>query len=129
MSNRAHDWLVQSAHDLQHARHAVEDGDYDWACFAAHQAAEKAVKGLLLSLGGEGWGHAISRLLVDLSRELSLPDGLLSAAQRLDKHYIPTRYPNGFDVGAPRDYYTVGEARQAIQDAERIHDFCQQSLH
>jgi HEPN domain-containing protein len=38
-ANRAPDRLAQAAYDLQHARHAAEDGDYDWACFAAHQAA------------------------------------------------------------------------------------------
>ena len=128
MTNRAPDWLAQAGHDLEHARHALDDGDFDWSCFAAHQAAEKAVKALFLSLGGEGWGHSITRLLRDASHRLEVTDDLIMAAQRLDKHYIPTRYPNGFDLGAPRDYYTADEARQAISDAQRIYDFCQQSL-
>lgn len=128
MSNRATDWLIQAEHDLQHACHAVEDGDYDWACFAAHQSAEKAVKALFLSIGGEGWGHAVSRLLKDLSHKLKVPADLVQAAQRLDRHYIPTRYPNGFDSGAPRDYYSSDDAEQAVRDARRIYDFCQQSF-
>ncbi len=128
MSNRAGDWLAQAAHDLGHARHSLEDADYDWACFAAHQAAEKSVKALFLLLGGEGWGHSIVRLLKDLQQKQTIVEGLILAAQRLDKHYIPTRYPNGFDVGAPRDYYTADEAKQAISDAQYIHDFCQQSF-
>jgi HEPN domain-containing protein len=128
MTNRGVDWLAQAGHDLNHARHALDDADYDWACFAAHQAAEKAVKGLILSLGGEGWGHAVSRLLKDLQHKLAVTDNLIEAAQRLDKHYIPTRYPNGFDVGAPRDYYTAPEAEQAIDDAQHIYHFCQQSV-
>ncbi len=128
MSNRALDWLAQAIHDLEHARHASEDGDYDWACFAAQQAAEKSVKALFLSLGGDGWGHVVTRLLLDLENRLTIPEELVQAARRLDKHYIPTRYPNGFDLGAPKDYYTADEARQAVEDAERIYDFCQQSL-
>jgi HEPN domain-containing protein len=128
MSNRARDWLAQAAHDLEHARHALEDADYDWACFAAHQAAEKAVKALFLLLGGEGWGHSITHLLKDLIQKQNVTESLVQAAQRLDKHYIPTRYPNGFDAGAPRDYYTANEAKQAISDAQRIYDFCQQSF-
>jgi len=128
MTNRAPDWLAQAGHDLGHARHALDDGDFDWSCFAAHQAAEKAIKALFLSLGGEGWGHSITRLLRDASHKLEVTEDLITAAQRLDKHYIPTRYPNGFDLGAPRDYYTADEARQAITDAQRIYDFCQQSL-
>lgn len=129
VTSRVPDWLAQAAHDLGHAQHALEDGDYDWACFAAHQAAEKAVKALFLFLGGEGWGHAVTRLLQDLSQQQLIPEDLMQAARRLDKHYIPTRYPNGFDVGAPRDYYTAAEARQAISDAQGIYDFCQQSVH
>jgi HEPN domain-containing protein len=128
VSNRAFDWLAQADHDLGHARHALEDADYDWACFAAHQAAEKAVKAIFLHLGGEGWGHSITRLLKDLSQREAVPDDLGQAARRLDKHYIPTRYPNGFDAGAPRDYYTAEEARQAIADAQRIYDFGKQSV-
>jgi len=130
MTNRAEDWIAQAGHDLNHAGHALEAGDYDWACFAAHQAAEKAVKGLFLFLGGEGWGHVVTRLLKDLvqSRKAKVPEEQIRAALRLDKHYIPTRHPNGFDSGAPKDYYTAEEARQAIADAQCIYQFCQQSL-
>jgi HEPN domain-containing protein len=128
MSNRAGDWLSQASHDLEHARHSSDSSDYDWACFAAHQAAEKAVKAFFLYLGGEGWGHAITRLLKDLEQKIKMPPQLLQAARRLDKHYIPTRYPNGFDSGSPYDYYTREEANQAVQDAEGIYEFCQQSI-
>jgi len=43
----------------------------------------------------------------------------------LDKHYIPTRYPNGFDSGAPGDYYTKADAQQAIENAKQIVEFCE----
>jgi len=128
MSNRAWDWLTQAAHDLKHAKHALEDGDYDWACFAAHQAAEKAVKAVFLAMSGEGWGHSITRLLRALNKLFQIPDELLRAAQHLDKHYIPNRYPNSFDTGAPSDYYTLDEAQQAIEDARRIYVFCEQQV-
>jgi len=128
MSNRAGDWLSQAKHDLQHAKNAAEAQDHDWACFAAQQAAEKAVKGLFLHLGGEGWGHAVTRLLQDLEERIEIPADLVASARRLDRHYIPTRYPNGFDTGIPAEYYTADEAAEAIADAERIYDFCHQSL-
>ncbi|MCF8062454.1 MAG: HEPN domain-containing protein [Deltaproteobacteria bacterium] len=128
MSNRSTDWLAQARHDLEHARSSVEAGHHDWSCFACHQAAEKAVKALFLHLGGDAWGHGISRLLKDLQHRMEVPPGLMEAAKRLDKHYIPTRYPNGFDTGSPRDYYTAGEAEQAIQDAEALYHLCEQSI-
>ena len=44
MANRSADRLRPAEADMRHAMHAREAGDYDWACFAAHQAAEKALK-------------------------------------------------------------------------------------
>ncbi len=128
MANRAPDWFAQATRDLEHARHALDDGDYEWACFAAQQAAEKAVKAAILALGGEGWGHSVTRLLLDLGQLRPVPPELVDAARRLDKHYLPTRYPNGFPAGAPKDYYTAQEGGQAIADAAAVHDLCQQSL-
>ncbi len=48
MANRARDWLAQAERDLRHAQTSRDAGDHDWSCFAAHQAAEKAVKALHL---------------------------------------------------------------------------------
>jgi len=48
MPERHADWLRQSKRDLAHARHAAEDGDYEWSCFAAQQSAEKALNSILL---------------------------------------------------------------------------------
>ena len=128
MPNRAHDWLAQADHDLKHARNAQQDGDYDWACFAAHQAAEKAVKGLFLALEGEAWGHSLTSLVEDLAKRMSVPDELRQRARQLDKHYIPTRYPNGFDSGAPGDFYTKPEAEGAIADADAIIEFRRRAI-
>ena len=40
--NRWKDWWDQGERDVRHARHAVDDADYEWSVFAAQQAAEKA---------------------------------------------------------------------------------------
>lgn len=52
MAGRYGDWLKQGQRDLTHARRAMGAGDYEWACFAAQQGAEKAVKALYLKMGG-----------------------------------------------------------------------------
>jgi HEPN domain-containing protein len=41
---------------------------------------------------------------------------------------IPTRYPNGFERGAPVDFYTRGEADRAIANAEAILEFCRHQI-
>ena len=124
MPNRAADWLTQGLRDLELARHAATGGFYEWACFAAQQAAEKGVKAVIAALGGESRGHAIVALAAGLPARTGLSSELLDAARRLDRHYIPTRYPNGFDRGVPRDYFTAADAAQAITDADTILGFC-----
>lgn len=125
MSNRHSDWFRQAEADLQHARHSLEDGDYEWTCFAAHQAAEKALKAVFLKLGMEAWGHTLTVLIGNLLSHPKPPSEMLvNSARILDKYYIPTRYPNGFDSGAPTDYFTQEEGRNAIRLAEAILEFC-----
>jgi HEPN domain-containing protein len=56
VTNRARDWLAQAERDVEHAETSRQAGHHDWACFASHQAVEKAVKALHLHLGQEAWG-------------------------------------------------------------------------
>lgn len=56
MVQRARDWLRQAERDLEQAEDSRRAGRHKWACFAAQQAAEKAVKALHLHHGQEAWG-------------------------------------------------------------------------
>ncbi len=125
MPNRWRDWLAQAKRDLNHAVHACEDEDFEWSCFSAQQGAEKAVKAVFLYLHGESWGHSVFALLKALGDKLEVSERLIEAAKNLDKHYIPTRYPNGFDSGTPGDYYTQKDAQEAIKNAREIIEFCE----
>ena len=128
MANRYRDWLRQAEADVRHARTACGAETYEWSCFAAQQAAEKALKALYLRLELEAWGHTVSALMGSLPSHAAASDRLLDQARMLDKHYIPTRYPNGFDSGAPTDFYTKEEAEQAIAHAEEIVGFCRDQI-
>ena len=121
MPERWRDWLAQARRDLNHALHACEDEDFEWSCFSAQQGAEKAVKAVFLYLHGESWGHSIFALLKALNKKIEVSERLIEAAKSLDKHYIPTRYPNGFDSGIPGDYYTKKDAQEAIKNAQENH--------
>ena len=125
MASRVRDWLRQAERDLQVAQTTSEAGQFDWTCFAAQQAAEKALKGLYQHHHAEGWGHVLDRLVDGLLSDEPDLEGLRDSAKILDKFYIPTRYPNGLDAGAPADAYTAAEARQAIGHAQDIIAFCQ----
>jgi HEPN domain-containing protein len=66
--------------------------------------------------------------LVGFKTKVSLDDDLKAYGLYLDKLYLPTRYPNGFESGAPGDYYTEEDSRGAIERAERILAFCRRHV-
>lgn len=121
MANRARDWFTQATKDLDLAVVAQTNGSHEWTCFAAQQAAEKAVKALHLHLGQEAWGHVVARLL----RELPLPppDALVGRGMVLDNFYVPSRYPNGHPEGAPFEHYGALQSNEALAHARAIIDF------
>ena len=126
MPERSLDWLRQAEKDLEKAKLDVTSAYYEWACFTAHQAAEKAIKALFQHLHGEAWGHGTKALLENLPYEDRLSH--VEDAKFLDKLYIPTRYPNGLPQGIPHDYFTKGEAEQAVEAASRIYEWCKSKI-
>lgn len=121
--NRYRDWLSQATRDLERASIDIEHEYWEWACFTSQQAAEKAVKALLMYQGYSAWGHSITPMLHNVD-EIDVPADLIERAQLLDTYYIPTRYPNGFSEGKPADYYNEKQAREAIDAATKIIQFC-----
>ena len=128
MSNRATDWLAQSRRDLEHAEDSQRAGKHEWACFAAQQAAKKAVKALHLALGQEAWGHVVARLLRALPEDIAVGDDLVDKGRVLDGFYIPARYPNGFPEGAPFEHFGPLQSDEAIGYAREIIDFARDHM-
>jgi HEPN domain-containing protein len=124
MVERSKDWLDQAARDLAQARASLRDGFYEWACFAAQQSADKAVKGLIQSRGGEAWGHSVAGL-IDVVPEDIRPSNLRENALELDQAYIPSRYPNAHPESFPGNTFTRTMADRLIKYAEEIIAYCQ----
>jgi HEPN domain-containing protein len=122
--DRSQDWLDEAIGDLEHARNDVRGGFYNWACFSAQQASEKAAKAVFQRMGAEAWGHSVADLLRELSKRHEVSEQLLDWALELDKAYIPTRYPNAHPSGSPRSRYTKSEADRLIEYAEGVVNFC-----
>jgi HEPN domain-containing protein len=68
MPERSRDWKAQV--DLRHARNSRDLGDYEWAAFASHQAAEKAIKAAYQKLHLEASGHVLTELLKGLAQNV-----------------------------------------------------------
>jgi HEPN domain-containing protein len=128
MPERSRDWLAQATRDLEKANKDLSWGYYEWACFTAQQAAEKAVKALFQHIHADAWGHSVSELLKELPDSVKTEETLIEDAIMLDRYYIPTRYPNGFDRGIPKDYFTKRDAEGACEAARRIIEFCKSKI-
>jgi HEPN domain-containing protein len=126
MPERSRDWFRQAQHDLEKSRLDLQWRYFEWACFTAHQAAEKGVKAVYYARHGEARGHGIRELLRAL--DVSVDEDLLSQATFLDRFYIPTRYPNGLPAGVPHDYFSQEDASKAIEAAEVILAWCQRFI-
>lgn len=128
MPNRARDWLSQATRDLEQAEDSRRAGRHEWACFAAQQAAEKAVKALHLHLGQEAWGHVVARLLRELPDTIRVPGELVEKGRVLDSFYIPPRYPNSHPEGAPFEHYGPLQSVEAIRYAHEILEFSRSQM-
>lgn len=128
MSERSGDWLAQAIRYLEKANMDMKWEYYEWACFTSQQAAEKAVKALFQYIHADAWGHSISKLLKELPCGIVVLEELIEEAILLDRFYIPTRYPNGFDLGIPKDYFTRSDAEDACKAAEKIIEFCKSKI-
>ena len=128
MPNRAHDWLNQALRDLEQAEDSRRAERHEWACFAAQQAAEKAVKALHLHLGQQAWGHVIAKLLQELPEATPVPEELTEKGRVLDNFYIPPRYPNSHPAGAPFEHYGPLQSEEAIRYAREIIEFIRSQM-
>ena len=113
--------------DLELARVSAAAGHHEGACFACHQAVEKALKGLHLRHGQQAWGHGLGRSWRDLPPAVSAAlaasiSDLEDRLRILDALYIPTRYPDSLPDGAPTDHFGRLQSEDALRHARSIVD-------
>ena len=128
MTGRVHAWLRQAHSDLAMAAYASQGGFHAQACYHCSQAAEKALKALLLALDQEPERtHSIERLLSAL--ELL---GIETAPLRqlplkpLQRMITASRYPDGDE--APVDLFDERDGALALEVARAVVGFADQQL-
>ncbi len=118
-------WLDEALWDYETAMILHREKRYNAAAFYAHQSAEKAVKALLYHVNEAPWGHSV-RVLFERyfrGRALDVNQELLSYARELDRHYIPSRYPNVHPSGTPHQAYDEKTSMNALEAAKKIIDY------
>lgn len=117
MADRSIDWYRQAENDLLWAEDTLNAERYAQACFAAQQVAEKALKALALR---RGLDEVRSHSLLEIARALRVDGEIEKIAKRLDLYYISARYPDAFPAGAPFEFFTLDQAREAVGFARRV---------
>jgi len=118
-------WL-QALEDLKTAEVLLKAGRYYASVFFAQQAAEKALKALYTYLRGEL--PPLTHNLLELLRRLGVDsEDLIDAAADLTPEYIVTRYPNAAS-GIPAELYNERSAREHLEKARLIVNFCREVL-
>ncbi len=123
-------WLSEAEWDLETAKDLLSLNRFNAAAFYAQQAAEKAVKAMLYALGQIPIGHSVRELLEEFGRLTGqkVEEPLMDAARELDRHYVPSRYPNAHPSGTPHEAYDEVTAKRAISCAEAILEFARKFL-
>jgi HEPN domain-containing protein len=121
-------WRDEADRVLAGARLQADAGLHNWACFAAEQAAQLAMKGLLHGLGRGPWGHDLVAL-GEMAREagIDVTSEVADAQKRLGRHYIAARYPDAHASGPPGHHYGEADVAQALDDSKTILWFIDQA--
>ncbi len=102
MRKQAEDWLQDSRNDLRDARQMAEGKK---AAYIVLRRADPPPIHSLPKLGHECFEN--------------IPEDVETGLYRLNREYLTTRYPDAVD-GPTAEAFTRQDARQAIQDSERI---------
>jgi len=122
-------WFREGVWDLETARILHGAGRYNAAAYYSHQAAEKAVKALLYLVNEAPWGHSVRILLEKFAEKKNISiSELLPYARELDRHYVPSRYPNAHPAGTPHEAYDEDTSRRVIEAAEVLVSFARKFI-
>ncbi|MFZ1897479.1 HEPN domain-containing protein [Methanoregula sp.] len=119
MKNRslAETWLVRARSNLSRARQGKSTPDivYEDLCFDCEQAAEKALKGLLILKGiVPPQTHSLALLIEELEKhDYSVPDEVKTAVS-LTHYAVSTRYPGSYEPVKEREYQKARKGAETV---------------
>jgi len=117
-------WLDTAIDDFETAVILQNNKKYAQSCFYFQQAAEKSIKSLFYLLDEEPWGHSIKRLFDELKiiniNFFKKFENIYKKSLKLDRFYIPTRYPDGLPDLIPSEAFDEDDADFAKNITEQI---------
>jgi len=124
-------WLTQAKDEFEDAEALRKQGRFYLALFHFQQATEKAFKAYLylkVKSAEVFRTHSVDEL-ARMAVEVDSDFKEVALAKKLDRYYIPTRYPNGLPGGVPSRYFDdPKEAEQAMKLAKSAIDLIERKL-
>ena len=120
MTPRVEAWIRQANNDLEAAGLTAGQGFHAQACYLAGQAAEKALKALVLAAGiTPPYSHSLEKLVELLQQQgMDLPGLAELHLKALTRMNSASRYPQGDE--APADLFDAKDSTTALGTAEAV---------
>ncbi|OPX32605.1 MAG: hypothetical protein B1H40_02185 [Candidatus Latescibacteria bacterium 4484_181] len=124
-------WFTQATDEFEDADELRKRGRFYLALFHFQQATEKALKAYLylkVKSVEVFYTHSIGELS-KMALEIDPDFEQIVPAKKLDRYYIPTRYPNGLPGGVPSQYFDdPQEAEEAMHLAKSAIDLVERKI-
>ena len=126
MESEAIRWLELAALDLNVAKHLFDTyypRPIEIICYHCQQAAEKAVKAIIISLGSPGGfpkKHDISFLLSQIKSYVTIEEKYYDYADTLTPYGTAVRYPHELRLDERHAQKAIQYALEIIEWAKRI---------
>lgn len=124
-------WLSQAGHDIEAAKLSLEYGFFEWACFQAEQAAEKALKSVIVYNGRSAPKLHKLGVLIGLVKSIDKRfQGIHIDIADLQSYTFTARYPflipGNFET--PHDYIQKEDAEICLKQARIIYNLVKELL-
>ncbi len=124
MRQEIKNWWEQAKNDFQKAKVLYQSGNYDGVAFYCQQAAEKALKAvIILKTKEKTEGHS----LIYLGKVAKIPPEFASSLRRLSPQYFLSRYPDASE-DIPFTLYDQKSADEFIDTAQKVLKWTEKQL-
>ena len=109
------EWLNRAKSNLAMAKNRVPEVYLEDLCFEAQQAAEKAIKSVMIKRGVEfPYVHDLARLLSLLEAAGEVVPETVMQAEELTQYAMSTRYPSLEQPVSEQDYDEAARVAEAV---------------
>ncbi len=119
-------WIELAKTDLGVAKHLISQyypKPLEIICYHCQQAAEKAIKAIIVAYGAQGGmpkKHNLSFLLEQMKNMIEIPEKYYDYADELTPYGIAVRYPNELYIEERHVLNAIQYAEELVVWAEKI---------